>query len=70
MQLTINVPDDRIAFFIERAESLGFKVENEIDHTYPSQEQIDAAMIEHKKIQEDPSYCLDWEEARKTLKFA
>ncbi len=70
MQLTVHVPDNRLAFFMELVESLGFKVEKNTEHAYPSQEQIDMAMIEHKKIQEDPSYCLDWEEARKTLKFA
>ena len=70
MQLTVNVPENKMAFFIELIESLGFMVDKNTDHSFPSQEQIDLAMIEHNKIQEDPSYCLDWEEARKTLKFA
>ena len=51
---------------MELAQNLGFKVDN---NNILSPEQIRLVNEERKKIKDDPTHFLDWEDARKTLKF-
>lgn len=68
--LTVKIPDDKLAFFLELVNNLGFvKVEKQ-EHSANvlSQEQIKLVEEERKKIKYIPNYLLDWNEERKSLK--
>jgi hypothetical protein len=69
--LTVKIPDNKLAFFLELVNSLGFvKVEKqEAPATVLSQEQVKLVEEERKKIMDNPDYLLDWNEARKSLKL-
>lgn len=69
--LTVKIPDNKLAFFLELINSLGFvKVEKEEAVTNVlSQEQVKLVEEERKKIKNNPDYLLDWNEARKSLKL-
>lgn len=69
--LTVKIPDNKLAFFLELVNSLGFvKVEKqEAPATVLSQEQVKLVEEERKKIKNNPDYLLDWNEARKSLKL-
>jgi hypothetical protein len=62
-QLTFHVPDNKVAFFMELAQNLGIKVDNNI----LTREQIDLVKIELSKITDNPADFTEWSEARKTL---
>jgi hypothetical protein len=64
-QLTIEIPDNKIAFFLELANSLGFKVYN--NKNILNRDQIDLVNDERRKIKKAPGHFLDWEEARKSF---
>ncbi len=65
--ITIQVPDDKMDFFMELMNNLGLeKVEKEKTYIL-SEEQIRLVEEERRKIKEDPSYLLDWEEVRKEI---
>jgi hypothetical protein len=68
-QLTVHIPENKIAFFMELAHNLGFKVDNSVPKNVLTQEQIKLVNVERKKMKEDPEHFLDWEEARKTFKL-
>lgn len=70
-KLTVKIPDNKLAFFLELVNSLGFvKVEKqEAPATVLSQEQVKLVEEERKKIKNNPNYLLDWNEARKSLKL-
>lgn len=67
-QLTVQVPDNKMAFFLELAHNLGFIVDNNQQKDVLTARQIEEVNAERQKIKNDPGYLLDWEEARKTLK--
>lgn len=69
--LTVKIPDNKLAFFLELINSLGFvKVEKEeIVTNVLSQEQIKLIEEERNKIKNNPDYLLDWNEARKSLRL-
>ncbi len=67
-QLTINVPDNKIAFFMDLAKNLGFTIESNIKENILSDRQIELVNEARKQIEENPESYLDWEEARKKLK--
>lgn len=69
--LTVKIPDNKLAFFLELVNSLGFvKVEKEeAATTILSQEQVKLVEEERNKIKNNPDYLLDWKEARKSLKL-
>jgi len=69
--LTVKIPDNKLAFFLELVNSLGFvKVEKqEAPATVLSQEQVKLVEEERQKIKNNPDYLLDWNEARKSLKL-
>lgn len=69
--LTVKIPDNKLAFFLELVNSLGFiKVEKEEAVTNVlSQEQVKLVEGERQKIKNDPDYLLGWDEARKSLKL-
>lgn len=66
-QLTINIPDNKITFFKELIESLGFKVEKELEQPVLTPEQIKLVNKERKKIKDDPNHFVNWKDARKKL---
>jgi len=66
-QLIVNIPDSKIAFFIDLAKHLGFTVENSTEENVLTAKQIDLVKEAHKQIKENPDSFLDWDEARKTL---
>lgn len=70
-KLTVKIPDNKLPFFLELVNSLGFvKVEKqEAPATVLSQEQVKLVEEERKKIKNNPDYLLDWNEARKSLKL-
>lgn len=69
--LTVKIPDNKLAFFLELVNSLGFvKVEKEEAATNVlSQEQINLVEEERRNIKNNPDYLLDWNEVRKSLKL-
>lgn len=69
--LTVKIPDNKLAFFLELIDSLGFvKVEKEeAVNNVLSQEQVKLVEEERKKIMDNPDYLLDWNKARKSLKL-
>lgn len=69
--LNIKVPENKLAFFLELINSLGFvKVEEqEAASNILSPKQINQVEEERKKIKNNPEYLLDWNEARKSLKL-
>jgi len=66
-QLTVNIPDNKIAFFIDLAKNLGFTIENSQQKNVLTQKQIDLVNDARKQIKDNPGSFLDWDEARKTL---
>jgi len=67
-QLIVNIPDSKIAFFMDLAKNLGFTVENSTEKNVLTDKQIDLVKDARKQIKENPDSFLDWDEARKTLK--
>ena len=69
--LTVKIPDNNLAFFLELVNSLGFvKVEKqEAPAQVLSKEQIKLVEEERQKVKQNPDYLLDWNEARKSLKL-
>ena len=65
-QVIVNIPENKYQFFQELIRSLGYEAYSQDVAITPA---MDAA-IEHelKQIVEEPSYLLDWNEARKTLR--
>ncbi len=68
-QLTINIPDNKIAFFIDLANNLGFTIENSTQKSVLTQKQIDLVNEARKQIKENPDSFLDWDDARKTIRI-
>jgi hypothetical protein len=68
-ELTIHVPDNKVALFMELADNLGIKVDKSIQKNILTSEQIALVNEERKKIKENPDQFTDWEHARKTLKL-
>jgi hypothetical protein len=66
-QLTVSIPDNKIAFFIDLAKNLGITIENGIQKNVLTDKQIDLVNEARKQLKENPDSFLDWEEARKTL---
>jgi hypothetical protein len=66
-QLTVNIPDNKIAFFIDLAKNPGFTIENSQQKNVLTQRQIDLVNEARKQIKENPGSFLDWDDARKTL---
>ena len=66
-QLTVHIPDNKIAFFIDLATNLGFVVENNIQTNILTERQVELVNEARKSIKENPDQFLDWDEVRKTL---
>lgn len=65
MQLTLNIPDNKLSFFMELVDSLGFvRLEHTEGLTSIQKELVDA---EIRKAKENPEYMLNFDEAWKTL---
>ena len=68
-QLTVQVPDNKMAFFLELVHNLGFIAGNNKQKEVLTAQQIEEVNAERQKIKDNPDYLLDWDEARKTLKL-
>lgn len=69
-QITVEVPENKLAFFIELVRSLGFaRVGNVTKNDVLTEDQKVLINIEREKIKSDPNYMLDWDEARKSLNW-
>jgi len=66
-QLTINIPDNKIAFFMDLAKNLGFTIENTKQKNILTEKQIELVNEARKQIKENPDSFTDWDDARKTL---
>lgn len=68
--LTVRIPENKLAFFLELINSLGFvKIDQgESDSSILSKEQIKLIEEERTKIKTNSGYLINWEEARKSLK--
>ncbi len=70
MQLTVEIPENKVDFFLELMASLEFvHINNTTDGSVITEGQKRLINEELRKISEDKNYLLDWKEARKTLKF-
>ena len=67
-QLTVNIPDNKIDFFVDLAKNLGFTIEHGVQKNVLTEKQIDLVNDARKKIKENPDQFTDWDAARKTLK--
>ena len=65
--ISLQIPDSKYSFFMELVQSLGFVRINTKSNAL-TEEQIGLLEDERRKLKEDPSYSLDWETARKSLK--
>lgn len=63
-QLTVHIPDNKIAFFMDLVKNLGFTVEKSV----LTNKQIELVNDARSNIKDDPDQFLDWDEVRKTLK--
>jgi hypothetical protein len=69
MQLTLNIPDNKMAFFMELIGNLGFvKMEAATGLAGLTQRQKELVDVEARRANENPGYMLDFEEAWQTLK--
>jgi len=66
-QLTINIPDNKIVFFMDLAKNLGFTIEKNTEKNLLTENQMGLVNDARKQIKENPNSFLDWDEARKTL---
>ena len=67
-QITLNIPETKLQFFVELAKQLGFEISQEktVDFTVPEwqKEEIDKALEDHKK---GLSSYSDWSKTKKAL---
>ncbi|KAA5532535.1 hypothetical protein F0919_17275 [Taibaiella lutea] len=65
MQVVLDIPENRLAFFMELVNSLGFVNSTEKAERNPlTRHQMDLVDIEVQKAKDDPNYMLDWEEVK------
>ncbi len=67
-QLTVSVPDNKIAFFMDLAKNLGFSVQH-APKDMLTEKQVEMVNEARKGIKDNPSSFLDWDDARKMLKI-
>lgn len=58
-QLIVNIPDNKIAFFLDLAKNLGFTIENRIQKNVLTEKQIDLINDAHNQIKENPDHFSD-----------
>ena len=69
-KITIQVPDNKMALFMELAHNLSLKfVDSNVKENVLTPEQIKLVNEERKKIKTNPEHFLDWDEVRKTYKL-
>ena len=69
-KMTVQVPNNKMALFIELAQDLGLKfVDSDVQKSVLTPEQIKLVNEERKKIKTNPEHFLDWDEVRKTYKL-
>lgn len=70
MQLTLEIPDNKLPFFMELVHNLGFiKLEKNPEMSPLTKRQMELADIEVQKAKDNPESLLDFEEAWKTLEL-
>lgn len=67
-QLTVKIPDNKLSFFMELIQSLGYvQVEKKSENPVLTDQQIRLVEEERSKMKADPDSMIDWEEGRKML---
>lgn len=65
-EITLKIPEERLSFFMELVEQLGFEIAGELeileDHKALVRERI-------KKSDQDPGRLLDWEEVQNNFRL-
>lgn len=61
-QLSLKIPDNKLSFFLELVQSLGYV---QVDkNSVLTEQQIELVNIERTKMKNDPNYMLDWDATR------
>ncbi len=64
-QLTLNIPDSKLPFFMELIQNLGFvHVDKKPEHFILSEQQKQLIETERERASNDANYMLDWEDAK------
>lgn len=60
-QVTLNIPDKKLVFFLELAKQLGFEITNQEDHTVPVWQQ---KLVENRlsELDQNPEKGIDFNE--------
>ncbi len=66
-QLTVHIPESKVDFFMDLAKNLGFKVENNVQKNVLTEKQIELVKEARKKIKDEPSEFLDWDDVRSSI---
>ncbi len=65
-EVTVRVPDKKVAFFMELVKELGIEVSDEVEIP----EEHKAIVLERmKKAKKNPERLLDWDKVRDSFKF-
>lgn len=69
MQITLEVPDEKVDFFMELIDKLGLveASSQQKEHFVLTKEQIDLVEIERKKAIENPESLTTWDQVLKQL---
>lgn len=67
MQITLNIPDNKIAFFMELVTNLGFVKVSDSKSGVLTDEQIQLTEAARKKAKENPEGLVEWEKARQQI---
>lgn len=68
-QVTVEIPDNKLSFFIELVERLGFaQVEKLPAPLVLTEQQKNLVEAERNKMKANPDSMIDWEQARNMLK--
>jgi hypothetical protein len=66
-QVTVNVPDKKVAFFEDLTKNLGFTVQKKSVPGVLTKKQIALVNDARKKIKKKPEQFLDWNKAKRTI---
>ena len=69
-QLTINIPDSKMSFFIDLVNNLGFTVEGNTQKINLSEKQVALVNDARRQIKENPASFQDWDEVKKHLRLS
>ena len=64
-QLTVNIPDNKVGFFMDLAKNFGFTIENTAGKNVLSQRQIELVKEARNQIKDNPDRFSDWDHIHK-----